>query len=491
MGLNLGMTNDKINSFLVRLGVSVWWIYLFHFRHLAAGSDRFVLLTMALVERGDIQLDPYYNNPFYASYLGDILIYQGHAYSNINPGLSFLAVPAWAVAHFFYQFVPSSSSLRQETIHYFFAHFVAFAFTTALFSALTVWLLAALVYQKTGQRSRSILVGLLYGFGSIAFFFSTRANQNIPVAFIGICVFILLFEPNFWIFLKPPVRLGAIGFLLGWGVILDITALPLVFVFSVLLLLQNRSSLINLLYVALGALFPIAGQMLYHFFAFGNPLLSPSMLLAQPKTAEDVVMNPVVLGLRGIHIRSLFDYLFTPKAGFFIYMPYAGLATWYFIRFWSEKQYFNRLEKLAIASIFITYSLFITVIPARYLYSLFGPRYLLPLVPFACLIFAIYLRRQEVQLGIILMAIGFIFNIAGAQLGNDTGNIFLTLSVYAIKGPWLPILDWLQKELFPTTGYSPEFVSPYGLFWLLLVGLFVLWFPLTVNRKEPNKSRPF
>ncbi|MDY7015231.1 MAG: hypothetical protein SVX43_16865, partial [Cyanobacteriota bacterium] len=282
------MTNDKINRFFARLGVSVWWIYLFHFRHLAAGSDRFVLLTMALVERGSVQLDLYYNNPFYKDYLGDILLYEGHAYSNINPGLSFLAVPAWAVAHFFYQFLPLSSGLRQEIIHYFFAHFVSFTLTTALLSALTVWLLAALTTQKTGRRWRGILAGLLYGLGSIAFFFSTRANQNIPVAFIGVYTYVLVFESEFFGKLKSPIRLLSIGFLLGWGPILDITALPLLLVFSIVILIQNRSSPKNLLYVALGAILPILSQAIYHYIAFGNPFLSPSMLLAQPKTTDEL-----------------------------------------------------------------------------------------------------------------------------------------------------------------------------------------------------------
>ncbi|MDY6782931.1 MAG: hypothetical protein SW833_10350 [Cyanobacteriota bacterium] len=475
------MTNDKFNYFFPRLAVSVWWIYLFHFRHLAAGSDRFFLLTMALVERGSVRLDSYYNNPFYASYLGDILLHEGHAYSNINPGLSFLAVPAWAVVHFFYQFIPPSSLLRQDIIHYFIAHFVCFAFTTALLSALTVWLLAVLTYKKTGCKWRSLLAGSLYGLGSIAFFFSTRANQNIPVAFIGVCVFVLIFEPDLLGKLKPQIGFFAIGFLLGWGPILDITAMPLLFVFSILLLIQNRSSRINLVYILLGALLPIAGQMLYHFVAFGNPFLSPSMLLAQPKAADAVVMNPVGLGLRRIYIGSLLEYLFTPKSGFFIYMPYAALATWYFIRFWLRNQLFNRIEKFAIAGIFITYSLFMTVVPAQYLYSLFGPRYLLPLVPFVCLIFAVYFRRQELQLGTILIGIGLTFNVAGAQLGNDTGNIFLSLAVYAIKGPWLPILDWVQKELFLNTNYSPEVISPYGLFLMLLIGLFILWSPFVIK----------
>lgn len=468
-----------------RLLLSLWWIDLFHFRHLAAGSDRFVLLTMALAERGSVQLDSYVNNPFYASYLGDILSYQGHAYSNINPGLSFLAVPAWLAVHLVYKFVPESSFLRQEAIHYFLAHFVSFAFTTALFSAMTAWLLAVLTYRKTKQEWRGVLVGLLYGVGSIAFFFSTRLNQNIPIAFVSTCVFILTFDPQFFSNLKPGQRFSLIGFLLGWGAIIDITAMPFIGAIALILIWKNRYSPIVLFYVGLGAIVPLTGQALYHYIAFGNPFLSPSMILAQTKT-QATTMNPIALGLQKIHLRSLLDYLFSAKAGLFIYMPYAALSAWYFLRYWRSERLLARIEKVAIAAFFASYFLFITLIPPSYLFHLFGPRYLLPLIPFVCLIFALYFRWQEHQLGIVLLVLGFAINISGTQLGNDTGNVFLTLAVYAIKGPWLPILDWLQKELPQSTGYSPEFVSPYGLFLILLMGLLVLWLPYLLQKRRDD-----
>ncbi|MBE9117094.1 hypothetical protein IQ249_14425 [Lusitaniella coriacea LEGE 07157] len=471
------------NSLFWRLLLSTWFVNLFHFRHLAAGSDRFIILVMSLVEQGKIQLDTYYNSPFYKDYLGDVLIYQGHAYSNINPGLSFLAVPAWGAVNFFYQQIPLSSSLRQENVHYFLAHFVSFAFTTGLLGALTACLLGLFIYRRTQDRWRAILGSLLYSFGSIAFFFSTRLNQNIPIAFIGFCVFILIFDPKTLKIERDSIKLFLIGFLLGLGIIIDVTIMPFLGVALLFLLWQYRKSILSLNYFILGVAFPILAQGLYHYLAFGNPFLSPSIILAQQSTNSQAT-NPVTLGLKTFNLKSILEYLFSYKTGLFIYMPYSLLSVWYMVRFWRNERRLIEFEKRAIALIFLSYLLFIAIIPSTYLYPLFGPRYILPIVPFICLLFALYLRQQELQLGIILAALGFLINIGGTQLGNDTGNVFLTVATYLVKGPWLPALDWLKVELPEITGYSPEFMSPYGLFFLLFICLLAIWIPYFLNRTQ-------
>jgi hypothetical protein len=470
-----------------RVFLSIWLVYIFHFRHLAAGSDRFVLLTMAIVERGTIQLDAYYNNPFYQPYLGDILLYNNHAYININAGLSFLAVPAWSLIYFFYKFIPETSLIRQEAIHYFLAHFVTFSLTTALLSALTAWLLALIVQQKSKQQWRSICAALLYAFGSISFYLSTRLNQNIPIAFILVLSFIYLFIPHLLAPKSPKFRAFILGILLGIGMAIDTTMMPGLGVVGLFLIWQYRHALGTLLLAIAGVILPIIGQLTYHFIAFGNFFLSPSLVLMQQNTGVDS-LNPASMGLNLFNFANIPQYLFGVKAGLFIYMPFSLLAVYYFAHFARQQTRLKRLEKLFLFALFGSYILFLLVLPSSYLYPLFGPRYLFPIVPFLSLLLALYWRSRDLQLGLVLIALSLLFNLAGAQLGNDTNNIFVTTAIYILRGPWLPIVDWLRVELPQTTAFELTFLSPYGLLLMLAGCLGLLWLGVWITARYGDRG---
>ncbi|NJL01298.1 MAG: hypothetical protein HC910_12340 [Spirulinaceae cyanobacterium SM2_1_0] len=468
-----------------RLALSIWLVYLFHFRHLAAGSDRFVILVQALVERGTIDLAYYASEPFYQPFLVDIFDYGDRTLININPGLAFLAVPAWACTFFFYQFWPVDAVGRHEAIHYWLTHFVSFATTTALFSALTAWLIAGFVYQRCQNLSRAVFAALLYSFGSIAFFFSTRLNQNIAITFVAIAVFILLFAPELLGWRSPRWPLAAIGFLLAWGWFIDATVLPVLLVAGGVLSWRYRRAIATLRLLCLGAFPPLLGQLLYNHMAFGNPLWPTTAVIAQLE-AESLASTR--LGFSSFDFQSLGTYLFSPEAGLFIYMPYIGMSVFYFLHHWRETRRLQPAEKWFITFSFGFYLLLIGTIPATYLYSLFGPRYLLPMLPFFCVIFSLYLRRRELQLAVVLVGLSFVLNLAGAQLGNDTSSALLTLGVYAVKGPWLPVLDWLQSDFATITGFSPSFVTPWGLLLMLAFCLTAIWLPYGLQRQRPGAS---
>ncbi|MDB9312513.1 hypothetical protein PN462_05300 [Spirulina sp. CS-785/01] len=466
-------------SFFWRYFCSIWLVYLFHFRHLAAGSDRFVLLVMSLVEHGTIQLDQYVQSSFYHPYTGDTLLYQGHSYINVNPGTSFLATPFWAIFNGFYQQIPISL-LQKNTIHFFLAHFVSFASTTAVFGSLTACLITAWVHHKTEQLWRGILGGLLYSFGSIAFFFSTRLNQNIPIAFITLVAFILFFDPTFLKLKNNNFRYFLIGLLLGIGSLIDSTILPFLGIFVILIISQAKKHIKPIILAFLGLLCTLSIESFYNFLAFKNPFLSAGQVFAQTVSSE----NKSALSVINFHFSTFIKYTFSPEAGLFLYLPYTLLAVWYLFRYRKEQKILSPLAKLTLIALGIGYFLFIMLIPPGYMFSLFGPRYLLPLIPFICIIVASYLSQRELQLTIILIAFGFFFNLAGAQLGNDTGNLFITVAVYIVHGLWFPVLTWIQTELTTISNFSPETINPLGLLTLLITSLVVLWLPYSVISKQ-------
>jgi hypothetical protein len=458
----------------LRLFFTIWIVYIFHFRPLASTSERYVLLTMSLVEHGTIALDALVKSSqyYWDIYQIDRITANGHYYICVNPGLSFLAVPFWAIVNFIYKKLPDGSLLDNDSIHYFLAHFISFTFTTGLFGALSSWLIAVFIYQRTRQKWRGLLAGLLYAFGSIAFVFSTRQNQNSVTAFITILVFVLLFEPLILSIKSQILQLFLVGFLLGMGLFVDVTIAPFFVVTFFVLVLKKVNLLVNIRYLLMGAFIPIISLFSYQCFAFGKPFLSASMIFVQQHPKPDSTTQ-----IMGIDVYSLFEYLVSLKAGMFVYMPYAILAVWYIIRHFKENKLLERLEKNAIILNFLLYFLLIGLLPSPYLYSLFGPRYLLPVIPFICIIFALYVGWKELNIAVALTALSFFTNTAGAQMGIDTNNIIVIVATYIIKGPWLPVLNWIESDLKKVSGYSPDVIVPYGLLFFLMVCLVAIWLP--------------
>ena len=175
-----------------RLWASIWLIYVLHFNPVLPGSHRFVYLTRSLVEQHQIDVDPFWTR------LLDLSVSDGHYYIAANPGLSFLAAPVWTIVYAAYRHLPETSVFRTETFHFVLCHFVGFIATTALFSSLAAVAVAWFVFVRTRERWRAILGAGLYAFGSITFYHSTGMNQNGVVACIGLCLFILMFEPRVW-----------------------------------------------------------------------------------------------------------------------------------------------------------------------------------------------------------------------------------------------------------------------------------------------------
>ncbi len=454
--------------FVLRLFFSIWLIYLFHFAPFYGGSMRFVYLTMSLAEQGTIKTDAYRDT--------DIMPHKGHYYINTNPGLSFIATPAWAIVyHLVYRWLPKTSTVRHQAIHFLSAHFVSFAFTSALFGALTALIIALFIYKRTQRLWRALLGTFLYAFGSMAFFFSIRFNQNIAIVFCGFLMFVLIFEPEIISVRKRNIQLTILGFVMGLAMFIDLSILPFLIVMSVPILKRMRS-VKDVGYIILCALGPIFSLMLYLYSAFGNPFLPPQAYLS----------GVYSIGFYGITVptlKSLLDYLISPKAGLFLYLPYAILSIWYIIKFWNKEKFLGKEEKIIILCTFIAYLLYATSL-GSFMYTCFGPRYMLPVVPFVCLLLALYVGKKESTIATFLAGLGFLINIGGAQLGVDTGNVLLHFLLYLSRGPWLPILNWIKDNIAKVSKYSPEILTPYGLFLLMFVCLLVIWMPYFLQKKK-------
>ena len=260
-------------SLILRLFFTFWVIYLFHFTPYFCNSSRFVYVTMSLSEQCSVRVNPYYDTD------KDLIVYKGHHYISTNPGMSFMAMPFWAtVYHLVYRWLPKTFFLSQETMHFLLAEFVSFASTSALYGALTAVLLALFIHKRTQKLWRALLGASLYAFGSIAFFFSTRFNQNIAIALCSFLMFVLIFEPEILPVRKRNIQLIILGFIMGLAIFIDLSIIPFLLVISVPIL-KRMLSLKDLGRIILGALGPIFALMVYLYLAFGSPFLPPQAYL--------------------------------------------------------------------------------------------------------------------------------------------------------------------------------------------------------------------
>jgi hypothetical protein len=438
-------------TWLLGWGAVVYFVYLFHFAPNATASDRFVSLAVAMVEHGTVRVD---DSPVGTD---ELVEHAGRLYINANPGLSFLATPAWAVARPLFVKVTSGTALDRPEVHAFAAHFVCFASTTAALGAAAAVLLALSILQETKSVLRALCGSGLYAFGSIAFFFSSRLQQNVVITFLAAGALTIWIE---WARLdgKPPwSRLAVFGVALGLGLFVDLSAAPLVLVAVVMVSLRYglRRGAALVAGVALGTA-PLLG---YLWTTFGNAFLPPQAYL------EGTIHDVGLWGLTWPTPGSLASLLVSPRQGLLVFMPYTLFAL-SFLAGGSER---NGTCRGFVASTTAAYLLFAASMTSSR-YNLFGPRYLLPVIPLLCFAVAVAfgprLRRPVLVLG----ALGLLVNGAGAQLGHGSSSAFSTVAVWVVRGPWLPIVDWIQGPLQASTGLDVEVVTPYG-FLILLLGL--------------------
>jgi hypothetical protein len=226
----------------------------------------------------------------------------------------------------------------------------------------------------------------------------------------------------------------------------------------------------SLLPLALGAAVPLACLAVYQQMAFAHPLWPAQAYL--PRAGS--VLASGILGLTIPSPARLLPQIVSLDCGLLVFMPWTLLAVLPF-RSPDRGRPFTTRETTLLGSAVVLYLLWVSILPS-FRFCLFGPRYLLPIVPFlACL--AVLKLGSWPRLGAALLAAGFLINLAGAQIGIPTDNVARTVAVYLLRGPWLLFVEWMRTN-WPE---GPRIVTPYGLLLLWAVVLGALFF---LGRRE-------
>lgn len=328
----------------------------------------------------------------------DAFLYQGHIYPAKQPG-QFMA---GAIAYFPLHLL----GLNYSTHYLLTAALVSFltgSLGTAL-GALAVFRIVLLL-QRSEAMCWPIGITLIYAFATTAFAYSGIAwHDSLATAY-------LIFSFYFFLEARRTDRAGRKRIMIGIGGLLlglTLTTSMLPFLMSVVLGLYFLTSgprrLITLFLVGVGlGLLPL---LIYNTFCFGNPFLLPNFAGSYRDTFLHLSGGNFFEKLRFyFHLLTIFVPVFWLGIIGLTLFP-GGL----------------RREQVLISLMLVASVIYILNIEATGTCQ-YGPRYLLPAMPFACigLIGFRFLvpvwRRMTISLALLFAAISFAINLAGAMHG--------------------------------------------------------------------------
>jgi hypothetical protein len=431
------MLNDQKRVLLVFFLLTFSYGYYAHDPG-ANGNSR-LDLTFAIVKEGRLTIDSFHDQE--GTQTIDKSFYNGHYYSDKAIGTSLLGVVFYAPMYWFMRLASFELSLKQ--IKYILTFLVI-----GLPSAMTGCLLYLLCETISKSKMKAFVATLSIMLGTMCLPFSAIFfGHQLAAAFL-FSSFFLIFQLR----LKPalknrPSYLFWIGFLLGCAFLTEYTTLivilPLVF-YCVYMLWEKKppgQNLGKLITPTLGGLIPIAILMIYNHRIFGSPFTIGYEHLGNEFQAS---MSQGLMGINWPRLLVLFYLTFHPAQGLFwqspvLLMDFIGI---YYMLI--DKQY--RVEAIVI----VFSSVFYLLLNSGYFMwwggASFGPRHLIPMLPFLAIPLVFVPRRLfpwVIILGIISIAQMFIPLAGFIQVPDDIfpniGNlgIFAYSTIYSYSLPQL------------------------------------------------------
>jgi hypothetical protein len=299
-------------------------------------------LTVAIVERGTLSIDAYYENT------GDYAVHAGHVYAGKAPGLSLVAVPIYLAFRSLTDNAPvravlqraSASGALARTLReggtgllenkiYFAAALYAGAFAAvALPSALLGVLLFSFLGVLLPERLPRAVLVLAYGLATVVFPYSTVFYGHQPAAVLLFVSFYLLWRMRRG--QLAPRWLWAVGALQGLAVLVEFPTLG-----AVLLMCAYAFSWLDrkweIVKLGCGALPMVLLLGWYNTSAFGSPFATAYQYLGRfPE-----ISNTTLVGFGPPSWEALWGLTFSPYRGLFFFSPFlllAGPGSWLLVR---------------------------------------------------------------------------------------------------------------------------------------------------------------
>lgn len=400
-------------------------------------------LVRAIVEKGTLTIDDY------ASNTGDYATIDGHIYSDKAPGLAFAAVPIHAIAYAVMS-IPATDGLLQrlaanpafgdtlrqggsglliDKVHHVLGLMIATLFLIVLPSAA----LGVLIYSFLGQlgmaRSIRVATPLIYGLATIAFPYSGEFYAHQFVA-------VLLFAAFYLAFLMRRGRidsraLPAIGFLLSYAVISEypVALIALGIALYAAIAAPDKRWIAGAI---LGGLPPLALWAWHNVAIFGTPIKFGYEYSTLWQSEHSIGF----LSLGAPTLESIWGITFDSYRGLYFTSPILLLMWPGLFLFWKARE--HRGAMLVCSWAIVSFLLFNASSAMWQGGFSVGPRYLVPMLPFAAIplayALAAALQRRRWLPAIVLFtvwsfAVIWIETIGGQAFPDYTSNPLFNYSL--------------------------------------------------------------
>jgi hypothetical protein len=367
-----GRRGDVALAFLVFTGLllaHVWFANeLPRFRQPNTWSRLY--LALAIAEDGRFAIDAQVARH---GRVEDLAIRDGHWYSDKAPGVAFLIAPlAFALRPVLPPLADDPTALP-----------IALRLLGVSLPVVLFWLATAALWKElAGSARRGLAVIVVGALGTPFFVYATTLFPHALAGLLAFAGFALV---------RSASRLGererggvrlrvaAAGLAIGAAFASDyvvLLAVPVLALYAVLCRPDGRAE--RALALAVGALAPALLLGVYHHVCFGSPFSIGSHHLADPAYRDAYARG--WLGVQWPDPRALLELTLLPRRGLFFYAPVLLLAPLGWARAWRRPA--ERPETIAAIATVAAILLFsITTVDWSGGWS-FGPRYLVPAIPF-------------------------------------------------------------------------------------------------------------
>ncbi|MBZ5639403.1 MAG: hypothetical protein LAO51_11710 [Acidobacteriia bacterium] len=317
----------------------------------------------------------------------DLALSDGRFYPNKPPGTTWLAVPAYGLVRLAGRALgadPDSSWAMSIALY------LSTVFSVGLLGALggVVFLrLSRRLFPRVGERSH-VAAALSLGLATMVLPYSTLLFDQVPVAVFLLAGFGILVGLRDGAFRRPAAWAFGAGLCLGLAVLSEYAAFLAVLPLLVYAAAAPRPAR-RIAWILAGGAPPAAALLAYQAACFGGPLAIANTHGTSLFLEES---GRLWLGMFGLPDPGILVRLLVSRyRGLFVSSPILLASLWGAWRAWADGR--RRVEIAVVAAVFVAFLLMNAAFNGWHGGYCFGPRYLVPTVPFVALPLALAFER--------------------------------------------------------------------------------------------------